>query len=278
MCSMNKLDTKTRALITKALIDGVGVNATCRLTGAAKHTVLKLLAELGEACARYHDGHVRKVKANRVQCDEIWSFCYAKQKNVPDAMKGVFGFGDCWTWTAIDSESKLIISYMLGLRDGSYATEFMKDVAARLATKVQLTTDGHKAYLDAVDTAFGGEVHYAQLVKIYGADRAGEARYSPPVCIGAHKEEVCGTPDPRQISTSHVERQNLSMRMGLRRFTRLTNAHSKKIENHAHAIALYFMHYNYCKIHQTLRVTPAMESGLTDHVWEIEELLGLIRK
>jgi IS1 family transposase len=276
MFSMNKSSTETRALITKALIDGVGVNATCRLSGAAKNTVLKLLAELGEACAHYHDGHVRNVKAGRVQCDEIWSFCYAKQKNVPDAMKGVFGFGDCWTWTAIDSESKLIISYMLGLRDGSYATEFMNDVAARLATKVQLTTDGHKAYLDAIDTAFGGEVDYAQLVKIYGADRAGEARYSPPVCIGAHKEEVCGSPESRHISTSHVERQNLSMRMGMRRFTRLTNAHSKKIENHAHAIALYFMHYNYCKIHQTLRVTPAMEAGLTDHVWEIEELLALI--
>jgi IS1 family transposase len=276
MFSMNKSSTKTRVLITKALIDGVGVNATCRLSGAAKNTVLKLLAQLGEACAGYHDGHVRNVKAGRVQCDEIWSFCYAKQKNVPDAMKGVFGFGDCWTWTAIDSESKLIISYMLGLRDGSYAREFMNDVASRLATRVQLTTDGHVAYLDAVENAFGGEIDYAQLVKIYGAERPGEARYSPANIIGIRKEEVCGAPEPRSISTSHVERQNLSMRMGMRRFTRLTNAHSKKIENHAHAIALYFMHYNYCKIHTTLRVTPAMEAGLTDHVWEIEELLALL--
>jgi IS1 family transposase len=212
----------------------------------------------------------------RIQCDEIWSFCYAKQKNVPDEMKGVFGYGDVWTWTALDADSKLIVSYMLGLRDGGYATEFMNDVAGRLANRVQLTTDGHKAYLDAVDDAFAGEVDYAQLVKVYGKEQAGPGRYSPPVCIGANKEEICGTPDFRSISTSHVERQNLSMRMGMRRFTRLTNAHSKKLENHAHAIALYFMHYNYCKIHSTLRITPAMAAGLSKTVWEVEDLLKLI--
>lgn len=275
---MNKLDTQTRVQIVKALVDGVGVNATCRMTGAAKHTVLKLLAELGEACAKYHDQHVRNLNTRKVQCDEIWSFCYAKQKNVPAEKAGQFGYGDVWTWTALDADSKLIISYMLGLRDGGYATEFMNDVAHRLANRVQLTTDGLKAYLDAVEDAFGGcaGVDYAQLVKIYGAERAGEARYSPPVCIGAKREEICGMPDSRHISTSYVERSNLSMRMGMRRFTRLTNAHSKKIENHAHAIALYFMHYNYCKLHSTLRVTPAMQAGLTDHVWEIEELLALI--
>jgi IS1 family transposase len=278
MCIMNKLDTKTRVLIVKALIDGVGVNATCRLTGAAKHTVLKLLRELGDACGKYHDEHVRNLKARKIQCDEIWSFCYAKQKNVPENMKGVFGYGDVWTWTALDPDSKLIVSYMLGLRDGGYATEFMNDVASRLSNRVQLTTDGHSAYLNAVEEAFGGSVgvDYAQLIKIYGAERAGEARYSPPVCIGTQERHVCGMADSRHISTSHVERQNLSMRMGMRRFTRLTNAHSKKVENHAHAISLYFLHYNYCKIHSTLRVTPAMEAGLTDHVWEVEELLALL--
>jgi IS1 family transposase len=276
MCIMNKLDTETRVRIVKCLVDGVGVNATCRVTGAAKHTVLKLLAELGEACAKYHDEHVCHLLAKRVQCDEIWSFCYAKAANVPEEKRGQWGYGDCWTWTALDSDSKLIISYTLGLRDGGYAHEFMNDVASRLARKVQLTTDGHKAYLDAVDDAFGGDIDYAMLVKLYGAERPGEARYSPANIIGIRKEEICGTPEPRLISTSHVERQNLSMRMGMRRFTRLTNAHSKKIENHGHAIALYFMHYNYCKIHTTTRITPAMAAGLSKTVWEIEDLLKLI--
>lgn len=276
MCSMNKLGTATRTLIVKALVDGMGVNAPCRLTGAAKHTVLKLLSEIGEACAKYHDEHVRNVKARRVQCDEIWSFCYSKQKNVPDEYKGVFGYGDVWTWTAIEADSKLIVSYMIGLRDGGYATEFMQDVADRLANRVQLTTDGLKAYLDAVEGAFGGDIDYAQLIKIYGPAAPGAARYSPPACIGCERKDVTGTPERKYVSTSFVERQNLTMRMGMRRFTRLTNAHLKKIENHAHMIALYFMHYNYCKIHSTLRVTPAMEAGLTDHVWEIEELLALL--
>jgi IS1 family transposase len=265
-----------RVRIIAALVEGVGVNATCRMTGAAKHTVLKLLAELGEACAEYHDMHVVNIKSRRVQCDEIWSFCYSKQKNVPADLKGVFGYGDVWTWTAIDADSKLIISYMLGLRDGGYAMEFMNDVAGRLATRVRLTTDGLKAYLEAVDDAFGGDIDYAQLSKVYGAEHAGPGRFSPPAIIGTETCAVSGEPDRRHFSTSYVERQNLSMRMGMRRFTRLTNAHSKKVENHAHAIALYFMHYNYCKIHSTLRVTPAMEAGLTDHVWEIEELLALL--
>ena len=276
MFNMNQISNDTRKRIVLALIDGVGVNATCRMTGAAKNTVLKLLADLGDACAAYHDKHVRNVKARRVQCDEIWSFVYAKNKNVPEERRGEFGVGDVWTWTAIESQTKLIISYMLGLRDGGYATEFMRDVAGRLANRVQLTTDGLKAYLDAVEDAFGGDVDYAQLVKIYGPEYSGPGRYSPPQCIGAKTEEVCGEPERMHVSTSHVERQNLSMRMGMRRFTRLTNAHSKKIENHAHAIALYFMHYNFCKIHQTIRVTPAMEAVLADHVWEIEELLALL--
>ncbi|HEX4053524.1 MAG TPA: DDE-type integrase/transposase/recombinase [Tepidisphaeraceae bacterium] len=273
---MNKLDTDTRIRIVQRLVEGVGINAICRMTGAAKNTVLKLLADLGAACAKYHDEHVAHLLTRRVQCDEVWSFVYAKQKNVPADMRGQFGVGDIWTWTAIDADTKLMISWMIGLRDAGYAKAFMRDVAHRLARKVQLTTDGLKAYLDAVDGAFGGDVDYAQLVKIYGPEEAGPGRYSPPEVIGSKQEEVCGTPEPMHVSTSFVERQNLSMRMGMRQFTRLTNAHSKKTENHAHAIALYVMHYNYCKIHSTLRVTPAMAAGLSKTVWEIEDLLKLI--
>jgi len=276
MFIMNKLDTQTRVQIVKALVDGVGVNAACRIVGVAKNTVLKLLAELGEACAKYHDEHVRNVKATRIQCDEIWSFCHSKQKNVPVEHQGEFGFGDVWTWTALESESKLIVSYLVGLRDSGYATEFIRDVASRLVDRVQLTTDGHKAYLEGVEDAFGGDIDYAQLVKLYGAERAGEARYSPAVCIGTRTNTISGDPDPKHVSTSHVERQNLTMRMAMRRFTRLTNGFSKKIQNHMHAIALNFMHYNFCRIHQTLRVTPAMAAGLTTKLWEIEDLVALI--
>jgi IS1 family transposase len=276
MFIMNKLSNEQRVLIVKTLVDGMGINATCRITGAAKNTVLKLLAELGEACAKFHDEKVRGVSAKRIQCDEIWSFVYSKNKNVPADLKGVFGYGDVWTWTAIDADSKLIVSYMLGLRDSGYAHEFMNDVAGRLVNKVQLTTDGLKAYLDAVDDAFGGEVDYAQLIKIYGPEKAGAGRYSPPTIIGTEEKAICGEPEKKHVSTSFVERQNLSMRMGMRRFTRLTNAHSKKVENHAHMLAIYFAHYNFCKIHSTLRVTPAMEAGFTKHVWEIEELLALL--
>jgi IS1 family transposase len=213
----------------------------------------------------------------RVQCDEIWSFCYAKQKNVPADKKGQFGYGDLWTWVAMDAESKLTISYMVGLRNAAYAKAFMRDVASRLARKVQLTTDGLKVYLDAVEDAFGGDIDYAQLVKIYGEDHSGAGRYSPPEVVDVKHEQVCGTPDISHVSTSYIERQNLTMRMSMRRFTRLTNGFSKKVENHAHNIALHFMHYNYCRIHQSLRITPAMAAGLTDHVWEIEELVGLLR-
>jgi IS1 family transposase len=276
MFIMNQIDQRTRIQIVKCLVDGVGVNATCRVTGAAKNTVLKLLAQLGEACAQYHAEHVCHLLTKRVQCDEIWAFVYAKQKNVPTEMRGQFGVGDVWTWTAIDADNKLIISYMIGQRTAEYANEFMHDVAGRLSRKVQLTTDGLRVYLDAVDDAFGGDVDYSQLIKIYGEDHSGPGRYSPPEVVRVEQEEICGSPDPSHVSTSFVERQNLSMRMGMRRFTRLTNAHSKKIENHAHAIALYFMHYNYCKIHSTLRVTPAMACGLSREVWEIEDLLKLI--
>ena len=216
------------------------------------------------------------MKATRIQCDEIWSFCYCKQKKVPAGLRGTFGFGDVWTWTAVEAQSKLIVSYMVGLRDAGYATEFMRDVASRLANRVQLTTDGLRAYLDAVEDGFGGDIDYAQLVKIYEPTVAGAGRYSPPVCLSAEPHPICGDPDPAHISTSYVERQNLTMRMCMRRFTRLTNGFSKKVENLAHSVAIHFMHYNFCRIHQTLHVTPAMEAGLADHVWEIEELVVLL--
>src|SRR6185437_6516220 len=245
---------------------------------AAKHTVLKLLREIGPACGKYHDEHVRNIKASKIQVDEIWSFCYAKEKNVPVEKRGQFGYGDVWTWTAIDADSKLIVSYHIGGRSAAYGYDFMCDVSDRLANRVQLTSDGHGAYLAAVKDVFGNQIDYAQLIKIYGPDRTTGAarRYSPPVCIGAESKTVSGNPDPKHISTSYCERQNLTMRMGMRRFTRLTNGFSKKIENHIHNVSLHFMHYNFCRVHQTLRVTPAMEAGLADHVWGIDELVALL--
>jgi len=242
------------------------------------NTVLKLLAELGSAAARFHDEQVRDVKARRVQVDEVWQFCYCKAKNTPADKKGQFGFGDVWTWTAIDAESKLIVSYALGPRSPQMAYELMKDLASRLGTQVQLTTDGHKAYLEAIEGAFGNEIDYAMLIKLYGNPKGNkeERRYSPGECCGTIKGAVCGNPDQKHISTSFIERQNLTVRMGMRRFTRLTNGFSKKIENHIHALGLHYMHYNFCRIHKTLRVTPAMEAGLTDHVWTLEEVALLL--
>ncbi len=248
------------------------------MTGVAKHSVLKLLKDLGCAAAAYHDSHVRNLRVHRLQCDEIWAFVGAKMKNTT-AEKLEQGWGDVWTWTAIDADTKLIVSYMLGQRGAGTANAFMRDVASRLSTRIQLTTDGHHVYVDAVEGAFGADIDYAMLQKIYGAPTdAPETRYSPATCIGCKTAVVTGDPDPDHISTSFVERQNLSMRMGMRRFTRLTNGFSKKLENHGHAVALYFMHYNFCRVHKSLRVTPAMESGLTDHVWEIEELVELANK
>ncbi|HEY0875586.1 MAG TPA: DDE-type integrase/transposase/recombinase [Vicinamibacterales bacterium] len=274
---MNRLSTAERARIVACLVEGNSLRATARLTGFARMTIEKLLRDLGRACAEYHDQHVRNVSSRRVQCDEIWAFVYAKKKNVtaeitekhPDA-------GDVWTWTAIDADSKLVISWLVGSRDASSAYVFMQDVAERLRNRVQLTTDGHRPYLDAVEAAFGGEIDYAMLQKIYGADPGSETRYSPAVCIGCKAEEISGQPNPKHISTSYVERQNLTMRMHMRRFTRLTNAFSKKAEMLAYNVALHFMYYNFCKIHQTLRVTPAMEAGVSDHVWSVEELVGLL--
>jgi IS1 family transposase len=270
---MNTLKANKRVQVIAALVEGTSINATCRMTGVAKHTILKLLKDVGCAAASYHDSRVRNLRVRRVQCDEIWAFVYAKQKNVSlEQMQQ--GAGDVWTWTAIDADTKLIISYTLGDRGAGTANLFMRDVASRITNRIQLTTDGHRVYAEAVEDAFGADIDYAMLVKIYGASNdSPESRYSPATCIGCRTGVLAGNPDPKYISTSFVERQNLSMRMGMRRFTRLTNGFSKKLENHGHAVALYFMHYNFCRVHKTLRVTPAMEAGLTDHVWEIEELL-----
>ena len=273
---MNKLSAARRTQVIKALVEGNSIRATCRMTDTAKGTVTRLLVDIGKACAAYHDEVVRGLTAQRVQCDEIWSFCHAKQKNVPADKRGEFGYGDVWTWTAIDADTKLVISYLVGLRDAGYAHEFMQDVASRISTRVQLTTDGHKPYLQAVEGAFGADVDYAVLMKLYGPDPGGERRYSPPVCIGTTATVVQGTPDRAHVSTSYVERQNLTMRMHMRRFTRLTNGFSKKLENHVHMIAIYTVFYNFTKVHKTLRVTPAMQAGLTDHVWSMEEIVRLL--
>ena len=273
---VNRLSKKQRTRIVSALVEGNSIRSTCRMTGAAMNTVLKLLADVGEVCVRYQDEHVRNIYARRVQCDEIWAFCYAKSKNVPDERKGRFGYGDVWTWTAIDADSKLAISWCIGGRDSYTGLAFMQDVARRLAQRVQLTTDGHSVYLDVVERAFGKDIDYAQLVKIYGTDPEQEKRYSPAKCVGAEPRAIQGKPDAEYISTSYVERQNLTMRMSMRRFTRLTNAFSKKVENLGHAVALHFVYYNFCRRHQTLGMTPAMAAGLSDHEWSIEELVGLL--
>jgi len=272
---MNKLNKETRARITASLIEGNSLRATARMCDVAFNTVLNFLPEIGSACADYQDRALRNLKCKRVQCDEIWSFCYAKEKNVPADKKGKFGYGDIWTWVAIDADTKLVPSFMVGSRDARSARMFIDDLASRLASRVQLTTDGHRPYLEAVEGAFGSEVDYAMLIKLYASTQE-ETRYSPAQCIGAETRRIQGNPDSKHISTSYVERQNLSMRMGMRRFTRLTNGFSKKVENHAYHVALYYMHYNFCRIHQTLRVTPGMEAGLTDHVWTIEEMLGKV--
>jgi IS1 family transposase len=245
------------------------------MTAIAKGTVLSLLADLGKVCANYHDGHVKNVKAQRIQCDEVWSFCYGKDKNISEEKKAE-GAGSLWTWTALDADSKLIVSYLCGGRDAAWAKSFMEDVASRLTTRVQITTDGHKAYIEAVEGAFGMDVDYALLIKLYGSPSQSDTRYSPGVCIGTESCVVAGNPDPAHISTSYVERQNLTMRMSMRRFTRLTNAFSKKVENHEHMLAIYFLYYNFCRVHQTLRVTPAMEAGIAEHVWSIEEMVKLL--
>jgi IS1 family transposase len=274
---MNKLPTEKRVQILNMLVEGSSMRSVSRVVGVSINTVTKLLVEAGEACAAYHDANVRNVKAQRVQCDEIWSFCYAKAKNVATAKAAPEEAGDVWTWTALDADSKMIISYLVGGRDSEYAIEFMDDVAARLANRVQMTTDGHKAYLEAVEGAFGGDIDYAQLVKMYGAaPESMKGRYSPAECTGIRKRRIEGNPAREDVSTSYVERQNLTMRMSMRRYTRLTNAFSKKIDNHIHMLSLYFVHYNFCRIHKSLKVTPAMAAGVSDTLHNMEWIVRLI--
>lgn len=273
---MNKLDRAQRSQIIHLLCEGSSIRAIERVTGVNKITITKLLVDAGKACEAYHNQAVRNVPSKRVQCDEIWSFCYAKQKNVKTAKAAPEGAGDVWTWTALDADSKFIISYLVGSRDAGYANEFMLDVASRLANRVQLTTDGLKAYLEAVDGAFGSAIDYAQLIKLYGDAPTPAGRYSPAECTGTKKTRVEGKPDEKHVSTSYVERQNLTMRMHMRRFTRLTNGFSKKIENHAYAVALHMMYYNFVKMHKTLRCSPAMAAGIETRLWEVSDIVALI--
>jgi len=270
---MNRLNEEKRAQVVRALVEGNSVRSTCRITGVAKGTILSLLTDLGTACAEYHNEHVRAVTTRRIQADEVWSFCGAKMKNATED-KVAQGWGDVWTWVALDADSKLIVSYLVGQRGAYWADKFLKDVASRVSNRVQLTTDGHHVYVDAVERAFGAEVDYAMLIKLYGNPAAPETRYSPGECIGTEMKVIMGA--ERYISTSYVERSNLSLRMGNRRFTRLTNAFSKKRSNHAHMVAIFYAYYNFCRVHKTLRVTPAMEAGLSDHVWTMEELVSLM--
>lgn len=276
MVSMNRLDINKRAQVLRALVEGNSIRATVRMTGIAKNTVTKLLVDLGKACTAFHDKHVRNVSARRVQCDEIWCFCYAKEKNVTPEQKAN-GAGDVWTWIAIDADSKLVLSYLCASRNAESAFDFMEDLASRVTTRIQITTDGHRAYAEAVEGAFGMDVDYAMLIKLYGApsDKY-DSRYSPSDMVSTRTAVLSGTPDQRHISTSFVERQNLTMRMQMRRFTRLTNGFSKKRANLEAAVGIHYAYYNFCRVHQSLRVTPAMEAGLTDHVWEVEELLSLL--
>lgn len=271
-----QLDSAKRAQIVAALVEGCSIRSTSRMLDVSRNTILKLLVDLGAACSDYLGEHLVNLNARRIQCDEIWQYVGCKQKNVtPEKAEAVI-CGDVWTWVAIDAESKLICSWLVGRRDAGCATEFVQDLAGRLANRVQLTTDGLKVYLNAVADAFQNDIDYGILHKVYGTEPANEARYSPAKCLGCEKKAAIGNPDERHISTGYVERQNLTMRMGMRRFTRLTNAFSKKIENHIAAIALHCMYYNFARIHQTLRVTPAMEAGISNHVWGVDELIALV--
>ena len=278
MVSMNRLTTERRAQIIGALVEGNSIRATVRMTGAAKNTVTKLLVDLGEACERYQDQVMRGLSCKTVQVDEIWAYCYSKQKNVPEEHKGTFGYGDVWTFTAIDADTKLVPLWVVGERTIDDALVFLADLKEWLAGRIQLTTDGLNVYLTAVSLSFGHEIDYAQLEKMYGTDpNAPRGRYSPAVCTGTRTRVFKGMPDPKKINTSYVERQNLTMRMGMRRFTRLTNAFSKKVENLAHAVSLHYMHYNFARPHQSLGgKTPAMAAGVADHKWTLQEIAGLL--
>jgi IS1 family transposase len=271
----NVLTMEKKVAVVSPLVEGCSVRSTSRMTGVAKGTILRLLAEVGKACTAYQNVALRNIPGKRVQVDEIWSFCYAKQKNVTETIAQQRVAGDVWTFVAIEAQTKLVISWLVGRRDAGCAAEFLQDVAERVTNRIQLTTDGHKMYLMSVIDAFADDIDYAQLVKIYGNDAEGQKRYSPAQCLGTQRQAILGNPDEAHVSTSYVERQNLTMRMNMRRFTRLTNAFSKKIENHMHSVALFYMHYNFGRIHQTLRVTPAMEAGISQHVWTIQEVVSL---
>ncbi|HEX8456350.1 MAG TPA: DDE-type integrase/transposase/recombinase [Pyrinomonadaceae bacterium] len=272
---MNKPNNERRAQVIAALVEGNSIRATVRMMGVAKNTIVKLLEDLGTACVAYQDEAFSNLPCKRIQCGEIWSFCYAKQKNVSPEHQGVFGYGDVWTWVAIDEETKLVPCWHVGRRDALAAYEFITDLVSRLATRVQLTTDGHRLYLEAVEAGCGSEIDYAMLVKIYGKPQE-EVRYTPAECVGCKVVEVSGTADKKHVSTSYVERQNLTMRMSMRRFTRLTNALSKKLDNHRHAIALHYMYYNFCRIDKSLRCTPAMAAGVYKRLREISDIVTLL--
>jgi IS1 family transposase len=273
---MNKLPSEKRAQIIHLLCEGNSLRATSRVADVAYNSVAKLFVDAARACLDYQDRTLRNLKCRRVQLDEIWSFVYAKQKNVSRAKAAPIDAGDVWTWVAIDAETKLVPSWRIGDRSSETAIAFVDDLAKRLANRVQITSDGHKPYLEAIEGAFGGDVDYGMLIKIYGPAPEGQRRYSPAECIGAHKERIEGNPDPKHISTSYVERQNLTMRMQMRRFTRLTNAFSKKVENHALSVALHYMHYNFCRIHKSLRVTPAIAAGVTDRLWSVTDIVAVL--
>jgi IS1 family transposase len=278
---MNKLSLERKTQVIKVLCEGNSIRSTARITDTAINTVVKLLREVGSACLDYQDKAMRNLNCKKLQCDEIWSFVYAKEKNVPEEHNGEFGYGDVWTFTAIDADTKLVPAWFVGLRNAKCAYEFASDLKARLANRVQLTTDGHGMYLQALESAFGADIDYGMLVKLYGPEPEGARRYSPAKCLSATKHIVQGNPDYKAISTSYVERQNLTMRMGMRRFTRLTNAFSKKLENHEYALALYFMHYNFVRPHKALSnpypKTPAMAAGITNRVWDTSDLVKLAK-
>lgn len=280
MLSMNTLPRAKKILIIKCLVEGMSIRAVARIADVSRNTVTKLLIDAGQACGDYQDRAFQNLNCRRVQVDEAWCFIYAKSKNVPRAKSAPAEAGDVWTWVAMDADTKLVPSWQIGDRSGATAIDLMDDLRPRLANRVQLTTDGHKAYLEAVEGAFGGDVDYAMLVKVYGGPhgKGSETRYSPGECTGIRKEYVTGDPDPKHINTSYIERQNLTMRMSMRRFTRLTNAFSKKIENHAYAVALHYMHYNFCRLHQSLKATPAMAAGITDQLWEIGDIVDVIEE
>jgi IS1 family transposase len=277
---MNRLSTERRAQIIGCLVEGSSIRATVRMTGAAKNTITKLLADLGEACAEYQDGVLVDLPCTVVEADEIWAYCYTKNKNVPEQFKGTPGYGDVWTFTAICADTKLVPSWLVGERTSDDANFFLRDLASRMAGRIQLSTDGHRMYEGTVGPAFGGQVDWAQIHKTYAAESNQKGKYSPPVCTGAKKLPIKGDPDPDRISTSYVERQNLTMRMGMRRFTRLTNGFSRKVENLAHAVSLHFMHHNFARPHRSLKEkyprTPAMAAGVADHVWSLEEIAALL--